>query len=138
MVRILRYFREVIDLVRLINEIADEHPEKGIRKYGYLFTNRSFLVPAVTLLINFLILVNASSLVPALAALTVLPPEMIVERIIGISTAIALLWSVLERLGTTAGVIFSKRQAKKKLGEVSGGVIGSDKLSDALRQALLT
>ena len=111
--RIFKAAKEIIELIRLANKVSDERGEGP--KFGFLLTNRSFLVPALGLVLNILILLNLPLLGPLVSLLQRLPMEVTAEYIVIGVTALSALWSVLERIGTRAKVIITKRQAEDAL-----------------------
>lgn len=144
----LRIFKEIIALIQLANQIADEAPA-GTPKYGFLLTNRSFLVPAITITINILIILNFGFLYPVLSVFQSLPAELLAERVVLISSVLSFLWSYIERARTSAKIVITKKQAieavaasvvsaklDNKTDAKVDDVIGNDMLSAALRKAL--
>jgi len=127
-----RVIKEIIALVQLANKLSDNAPP-GTPKFGFLLTNRSFLVPAITILINILILLNFSALYPLLSIFQSLPPELLAERVVLTTTVGSFLWSFIERAKTTAKIVVTRKQAKQAVTEV----VGSDELANKLREILL-
>ena len=63
MFKLINSAREVIKLIELANRLSDEAPE-DTPKFGFLLTNRSFLVPAIGLIINILVIFSFPALAP--------------------------------------------------------------------------
>lgn len=128
----IRAVHETVKLIRLANEISDRQPG-DTPKFGYLLTNRSFLVPAIGLVINILIILNFPILSPILNLLQAYSPELTAEMIIAYITFMSFFWTMIERMFTTAKVVLTRKQAKAALTEV----VGSDQLAEALRKAVI-
>ena len=126
-----RVIKETIKLIQLANRMSDDLP--GDRpKFGYLLTNRSFLVPAIGILVNILIVLNFPLLSPILTLLQGYSPELVAETIIAWITMLSLMWALIERMFTNAKAVLTPKQAEKALAEV----VGDDKLAHAMRKAL--
>lgn len=131
MFKLLKSAREIIKLIELANKISDQVPE-NTPKFGFLLTNRSFLVPAIGLIINILVILSFPALAPFLSMVDGVPAEELANWIIGIVSFGSILWSVIERKMTTAKVVLTKKQAEKAVAEV----VGDDELAKALRAAI--
>lgn len=123
--------QETIKLIRLANRMSDELPG-DTPKFGYLLTNRSFLVPAIGLIVNILIFLNFPLLAPVLQYLQAYSPEITAETIIMMVGMVSIFWSMVERMMTKARAILTPKQAEKALAEV----VGDDALAEALREAI--
>ena len=130
MFQLIKSAQEIIRLVRMTNDIARAKGETP--RFGYLFTNRSFLVPLIGAVINLLIILQVPFLLPVLNLLQSVSPDLLAEHIIAFITAVSLVWSVLERAFTTAKVIITRRGAEKALEQV----VGDDALAQALKEAV--
>lgn len=126
-----RAIKETVKLIQLANRMSDDLP--GDRpKFGFLLTNRSFLVPAVGILVNILIILNFPLLSPILTLLQGYSPELVAETIIAWITMLSFMWALIERMFTTAKAVLTPKQAEKALAEV----VGDDDLAKALRKAM--
>lgn len=131
MFHMIRSAQEIIRLVRLANSIArTKGPDTPM--FGFLLTNRSFLVPVIGAVINLLILLQVPALAPLLDLLQAQNPDVTAEHIVAFVTAGSLLWSVIERAGTKAKVVLTRKGAEKALEEV----VGDDDLAEALKKAI--
>jgi len=131
MIKILSSYGDIIKIVRLANRLSDQRPE-GTNKYGFLLTNRSFLVPVFGMLLNILILFNAPFLAPVLDLLQNVSPEIAAEQVILIVTGISFLWSFIERQLTDAKPVLTRNQAEQAVVKV----VGDDKLAKSLIKAV--
>lgn len=131
MFKLINSAREIIKLIELANRLSDEAPE-DTPKFGFLLTNRSFLVPAIGLIINILVIFSFPALAPFLSMIHGVPAEELANWIIGIVSFGSIMWSVIERKMTKAKVVLTKKQAEKAVAEV----VGDDKLAKALRAAI--
>lgn len=131
MFKLLNSAREIIKLIELANRLSDQVP-KDTPKFGFLLTNRSFLVPAIGLVINILVILSFPALAPFLSMIEGVPAEELANWIIGIVSFGSILWSVIERKFTKAKVVLTKNQAERAVAEV----VGDDALAKALRAAI--
>lgn len=132
MFHIFRSMQEIIRLVRLINTVSRQKGE-GDPLFGYMLTNRSFLVPFFGLVLNVLIVLNFPVLAPIVDFLQAQNPDLMAEHVVAFVTAVTVLWGVFERSLTSAKVILTRGKAEKVLKEV----VGDDALAEALKQAVL-
>lgn len=131
MFKLINSAREIIKLIELANRISDQIPG-DTPKFGFLLTNRSFLVPAIGIIINILIIFNFPALAPFLSMIDGIPAEELANWIIGIVSFGSILWSIIERKLTSAKVVLTKKQAERAVAEV----VGDDELAKALRAAI--
>jgi hypothetical protein len=129
----IRIAQEIASLVKLANQLSDAAPG-DTPKYGFLFTNRSFLVPAIGILINILILFGFPPLVPVVELLQLYSPDIIAEHIILAITVVTAIWSYIERRMTSAKVIVTRDQATAAVRKMTE-IAGNDALSQALKHA---
>ena len=131
MIKILSSYGDIIKIIRLANRLSDQRPE-GTNKYGFLLTNRSFLVPVFGMLLNILILFNAPFLAPVLNLLQSVSPEIAAEQVALFVTGISFLWALIERQLTTAKAVLTRKQAEKAVVKV----VGDDVLAKSLIEAI--
>lgn len=124
---------EIIKLVRLANNLSEQAPG-NTPKFGFLLTNRSFLVPAIGMVINILIMFNAPFLAPVLDLLQSQHPQIVSEYIVIAITSITFMWGFIERMLTSAKVVLTRKQAVDAIAEV----VGDDALAQALSKAVAT
>lgn len=130
----LKYFKvaqEIVHLVRLANRISDERPG-NTPKFGFLFTNRSFLVPAFGLILSTLIALDMPLTAELVVYLQTITPEIMAGHVITMITSVTAIWAVFERMRTPARVVVTRKQAEKAVMEV----VGNDELSNAIRSAI--
>lgn len=132
MLKIFKSYRQIKALIDLANRLSDEAPE-GTPKFGFVLTNRSFLVPLIALIISGLLAVDAPFLSPVKEYLQSTSPEFITENIIAIIISISIIWSMIEKASTSAKAILTRKQAEKAVVEV----VGDDQLAKALREATI-
>ena len=132
----IKVFWEISKITKLANELASQTSTS--KRWGFLLTNRSFLVPALGILLNILILLNFPLLAPVLNILQSMDHAMLTEQIVLAITALTFVWSFLERMwlrwkGIDAKVVLTRTDAENAVTKV----VGDDKLAQALIAAKL-
>lgn len=135
MFKIIQIMRDTKRLVDIAN--AERIKNGGEASFGFWFTNRSFLVPAITLLVNFLVMLGLPWLQPLTATLSSVSPDFIANNIVELSMAVALIWSFFERAFSKGMTIWNRKQGMKAVEQSVGpGYDEPDALTAALNQAL--
>lgn len=134
MFKIYKLYKELTSLVKIANSVADQQTGDG-PKWSFFLTNRSFLVPAIGIVINILLLAQMPFLSPILAYLQAFSPQLVAEHMVIVVTAVTFLWSLVERLMGKTRVVWNKKQCVNAVCEAySYGTVPEDKLSEALRK----
>lgn len=132
----IRAFMEISKITKLANEMAAQTGSPV--RFGWLLTNRSFLVPALGIVLNVLLLLNFPLLVPVLNLLQEMDHNIVAEYVAVAVTVLTFLWSAIERIrlrfkGIDAKVVVTRGDAEKAVTKV----VGDDKLAQALIKARL-
>ena len=127
----IKAINETIKLVKLANDMSNRLPGERL-KVGFLLTNRSFLIPAIGIVINILIYFNFPLFAPLLDYLQSNHVEVTADFIMLWTTAITFIWGLVERAMTRAKAVVTPKQAEKALAQV----VGDDALAKSLRAAL--
>lgn len=131
MLRMLTQFNEITRLVKLANRLSRENPNPNTPVFGYLLTNRSFLVPLIGVIINVLIIFNFPFMAPFVEMLKLAGPDILADNIVVFITAITVVWGIIERALTSARVVFTRKGAERAVVKV----VGDDDLAKALIKA---
>lgn len=115
----LKWYNDIKNIIDLANKISEEKPE-NTPKFGFLLTNRSFLVPVIGFVLALLISLDVSFMEPVKVYLQEHTPEQIADNIIGIIGIICLIWSQIEISMSKARAILTRKQAENALAEVVG------------------
>lgn len=126
----IKYIVVVNRLVKLANDAARASGEKN-PPFSFYLTNRSFLIPALGLLLPILIAFNFPLLTPLALWVQSQSPEAIMEYLAFLPVAAGILWAVGERLLGKTRVIWNIAQGKQAIKEQ----VGEDNLNKALRAA---
>lgn len=142
MFRLLRVFHETKKLVDIANREAAKYDGEGPR-FSFWLTNRSFLVPALVLLLNVLVLFQVPFLMPlvepVIAYMQATSPDVLAEHIGAITITLGLVWAAMERLLGRTRVLWNRKQGIKAVEEAVTVVrVERDRLQEALDQALKT
>lgn len=127
----IKAINETIKLVKLANDMSNRLPGERL-KVGFLLTNRSFLIPALGIVINILIYFNFPMFIPLLEYLQTNHVELTADTIIVWTTVVTFIWGLIERAFTRAKAVVTPKQAEKALAQI----VGDDKLAQNLRAAL--
>lgn len=150
MFKIFALLKDVGQMVQLANREAARYDIEAERilsqgktpppRWSFFLTNRSFLVPVLTMGFNILLVLGLGpwfsaffSLVPGLDASTL--AQLTTDQIVLITTLLAGGWSMLERVRGKTKVIWNRRQARAALDEANS-VAQNDRLSAALDRAM--
>lgn len=135
MFKIITIIRDTKRLVDIANR--ERVKNAGEPAFAFWLTNRSFLVPTITLLINILITLNLPFLVPLVQLITSVSPDFIAENIVEVTMGFALIWSFFERVFAKGITIWNRDQGVKAVEEaVTVKHVERDRLQEALDQAL--
>ena len=131
MLKVVTFVRDLKRLVDTANAIRAEAAKTGQPAFSLAFTNRSFVVQVVAMLLL---------LAAPLGFVLPIPPEMLVEFIVtAVSLAAGLLsWSGFERLTGVTRAVWNRTQGIKAVQEAAAVAADGDpdKLSIALTRAL--
>ena len=127
---------EIGKITKLANEMAAQTGSPV--RFGWLLTNRSFLVPALGMVVNILLLLNFPLLVPVLELLQNIDHRVVAEYVAIAVTVLSFVWSFIERMrlrwkGIDAKVVVSRTDAANAVSKV----VGDDGLAKALIKARL-
>lgn len=132
MLNIFKTYRQIKDLIDLANRLSDEAPENK-PKFGFLLTNRSFLVPLIGLVLSLLLAFDIPIMEPVKVYLQNNTPEQVADNIIVIIGFICFMWSQIEISMSKARAILTRKQAEKAVVEV----VGDDELAKSLRNIIV-